>query len=184
MQFWSKGLGKKTIQLYMSKGESLTGGEFLYLRGTMEAPVSWEYIMPMRGEDIVDFFALLKDPAIAQFVHSSPRRWQLYGAMVVKGLQLAGLVCLEILRTLFGAETIEQGELIQVPPPSMLKQRKKRSKSAPAARKPYKRRLGSKTTSAPSLTNAMKQQSFDEDAESIEDAIQDAMQAASEIAEN
>jgi hypothetical protein len=186
MQCWSKGLGKKTIQLYMSKGESMTGGDFLYLRGTMEAPVSWEYIMPMRGEDIVDFLALLKDPAIARYIHSSPRRWELYGAMVTRGLALAGLVALEALRTIFGGAAVEEGEVIQVPPPSMLKNRKKKKKASDAkpARKAYKRKLGKSTTSAPSLTSAMKQQHEVDETESIDDAIQDAMEAASSISEN
>ncbi len=184
MQFWSKGLGKKTIQLYMSKGESLTGGDFLYLRGTMEAPVSWEYIMPMRGEDIVDFLALLKDPDVARFVHGSERRWELYGAMVTRGLALAGLVALEAIRTIFGRAKPQEGELIQVPPPSVMKKsRKKASKEAPV-RKAYKRRLGSKTTSAPSLTTAMKQQHLDADGESIDEAIEEAMLAASTIGED
>lgn len=179
MQFWSKGLGKKTIQLYLSKGETIASGDTLYLQGQMEAPVSWEYIMPMGGDDLVDFFELLKEPDVARYIHASPRRWQLYGAMVVQGLLLAGLVLRQALRHAFGRTAAEPDVVIEVPPPSV----RKKKKAKAVKRKPYRRRLGTKTTQAPSLTQAMKQQSrdaleSDEEAESVDEAIQAAMRAA------
>jgi len=186
MDFWSKGLGKKTIQLRLSKAESLEGGDLLYLRGQMEAPVDWEYIMPMQGEDLIDFFGLLKDPSVADFVHASPRRWQLYGAMIVQGLLLAGLVAAHAFRHALGLVKAEQPVVIEVPPPSVLKKKRKKATAKQPARKPYKRRLGSRTTSAPSLSQGMKQQHFqpEEEEESLDDAIQEAMRAASAIGED
>jgi hypothetical protein len=184
MDFWSKGLGKKTIRLYLSKGESIKSGELLYLRGQMEAPVDWAYIMPMRGEDIIDFFALLKDPTVAAFIHRSPKRWQLYGAMIVQGFALAGLVIAHSIRHALRRVEAEQQVVIDVPPPSVLKKKRKKRAATDTkpARKPYKRRLGSKTTSAPSISQGMKQQHHtDEDEETVDDAIQDAMRAASMI---
>jgi hypothetical protein len=184
MEFRSKGLGKKTIRLYLSKGESIKSGELLYLRGQMEAPVEWEYIMPMRGGDIVDFFALLKDPSVAAFIHQSPKRWQLYGAMIVQGLALAGLVIAQAVRHALGRVEAEQPVVIEVPPPSVLKKKRKKKAAGDArpARKPYRRRLGRKTTSAPSISQGMKQQHFaDDEEETVDDAIQDAMRAASLI---
>jgi hypothetical protein len=179
MQFWSKGLGKKTIQLFLSKGESVEGTDFLYLQGQMEAPVDWEYIMPMSGPDLVDFFDLLREPSIAEYVHQSPNRWKLYGAMIVQGLALAGKVAVVALQYALGRIEAPESVAIQVPPPSVMK--KKRKKAAVTKQKPYRRRLGSKTTSAPSLTSAMREQKSEAEVE-VEEAIQDAMQAASEIA--
>lgn len=183
MDFWSKGLGKKTIQLRLSKGESLKSGDLLYLRGQMEAPVDWEYIMPMRGGDLIDFFGLLKDPSVAEFVYASPRRWKLYGAMIVEGVKLAGVVAAHAVRHALGRVEAEQAVVIEIPPASVLKKKRKKAGASQPARKPYKRRLGSKTTSAPSISQGMKQQRFDEDEVSVDDAIQDAMRAASEIGE-
>jgi hypothetical protein len=185
MDFWSKGLGKKTIQLRLSKGESLKSGDSLYLRGQMEAPVDWEYIMPMNGDDLIDFFGLLKDPSVVAFVHDSPRRWQLYGAMIVQGLSLAGLVAAHAVRHMLGRVEAEQQVVIEIPPPSVLKRKRKKAAAKQPARKPYKSRLGSKTTSAPSISQGMKQQHFEaEEEESVDDAIQEAMQAASSIGES
>jgi len=183
MQFWSKGLGKKTIQLQLSKGETIASGDRLYLQGQMEAPVSWDYIMPMGGDDLVDFFELLKEPSLARFIHASPRRWQLYGAMVVQGLLLAGLVLGHALRRALGRTDRAPDVVIEVPPASV---RKKKTKAAAATRKPYRRRLGTKTTQAPSLSQAMKQQSPvapepDEEPESVEAAIQAAMRRAAAL---
>lgn len=181
MQFWSKGLGKKTIHLYLSKGESIVSGDQLYLQGQMEAPVSWEYIMPMGGDDLVDFFELLKEPTVARYIHASPRRWQIYAAMVVQGLLLAGLVLRQALRHAIGRTVQGPDVVIEVPPASV---RKKKSKTP--KRKPYRRRLDTKTTAAPSLTQAMKQQSreepeTDEEPESVDDAIEAAMRAAAAL---
>jgi hypothetical protein len=73
---------------------------------------------------------------------------------------------------------------IQVPPESVLKKRRQKQAAAPPARKPYRRRLSQPTTSAPSLTAAMREQApVLEDAESVREAIQEAMDAASHIGE-
>ena len=71
--------------------------------------------------------------------------------------------------------------VIEVPPASVRKKKSKASK-----RKPYRRRLDTKTTQAPSLTQAMKQQSpgepeSDEEPESVDEAIQAAMRAAAAL---
>ncbi len=137
MNFWSKGLGEKTIDLHLGKGEAQPGADHLYVKGHAEAPVSWEYIMALRGEDFVDFFALLRDPAMADFVYHSPNRWRLLGEMVVGGIQVACLIAVAALRLALGKSVT--GELIELelPPPST----RKRKRSA-------RRRLGSKRISA------------------------------------
>jgi hypothetical protein len=143
MQFWSKGLGKKQIGLMLSRGDQIAGSEFLYVKGQMEKPVDWEYIMPMQGKDVVDFMALLKDPTMADFVFHSPERWKLIGSMVFGGLGLA----LQVLKTVWqnarGEGVPLEDVVLEVPPPSV---RKKKG----AKRKVRKRLGGAKTVQAPS----------------------------------
>ncbi len=194
MKFWSKGLGKKTIDLSLAKGETIHTSGRLYVRGTMEAPVDWDYIMPLEGEDLVDFFDLLRDPSIARYVHQSPRRWRIYGSMLTEGLALGLEVAAAAVKQMLGRLEPMQEIEIQVPPPSVLK--KKRKKKAPAkevdaaeATAPKKRRrlLSRITTGAPSLTTGMKPSAapaFSAAAtspEEVKEAMAEAMEAAKAI---
>lgn len=204
MQFWSKGLGKKTINLYLSKGETVRSGDSLYVKGTMEAPVDWDYIMPLKGHDIVDFFDLLRDPTIPRYIHSSPHRWKLYGAMIFQGLYLAAAVVFAGAKQAFGGNKVEEHIAIEVPPPSFMKQKKRKKaaararaaggdtapvEEAPAQRRPRRRRLSTRTMSAPSLTTGMKPSAApaftplnQNDPEAVSEAMQDAIEAAESIA--
>ncbi len=138
MDFWSKGLGEQTIALSLTDAEPLKSEGMLYLKGRMEEPVSWEYIMELAEDDMVEFFALLKEPAVADHLFESPNRWRLYREMVVGGLRLAFSVLAVSARRLLGREAQEQEVAIQVPP--VPERRRKR---------PGRRRLGSKASSAP-----------------------------------
>jgi hypothetical protein len=148
--------------------------------------------MPLQGDDIIDFFDLLKDPTIAQYIHRSPQRWQLYGAMILQGLRLGGLVAAGALRQAFGLAGQQEDVLIQVPPPSIRKKKKKAAAKQGAEavaeeKQPRRRRLSSRTTSAPSLTTSMKPSAAPafaslESPEEVEDAIQEAMAAAESLA--
>ena len=138
MDFWSKGLGEQTIALSLTDSEPLKSEGMLYLKGRMEEPVSWEYIMSLSEDDMVDFFTLLKEPAVADHLFESPNRWRIYRDMVVGGLRLAFLVLAAGLRRLLGRESQEEEVAIQVPP--VPERRRKR---------PGRRRLGSKASSAP-----------------------------------
>ena len=136
MEFWSKGLGKKRVDLYLGKGDATLSGDRLYLQGQMEAPISWDYIMPLDDDDIIDFFALLQEPDLAAYIYHSPNRWRLCGTMATSGLQLALLVGVGWVKSLWGRNDREE-PVIQVPPPT---ERKKR---------PTRRRLGSKKPAEP-----------------------------------
>jgi len=145
MKFWSKGLGKLTVDLHLNKGKVVRSSGMLYLQGDMEAPVDWEYIMPLDEGDIVDFMALLRDPSLANYVNGNPNKWKIYGGMIAGGLQLGAAVVKEIYQS-WGAEPEPEAAPIQVPPP--IERPKKGAKKRPA-----RRRLGSKTLSAPSEGN-------------------------------
>jgi hypothetical protein len=148
MQFWSKGLGKKQIGLTLSKGEQIAGRDFLYVKGQMEKPVDWEYIMPMKGEDIADFMGLLKEPAMADYVFHSPDRWKVIGSMVVGGLELAVQVAKTVWQNAQGESAPLEDVVLEVPPPSY---RKKKG----AKRKVRGRLGGAKTVAAPSAGPAL-----------------------------
>jgi hypothetical protein len=138
MDFWSKGLGEQSIALSLTDSEPLKSEGMLYLKGRMEEPVSWEYIMRLSEDDMVDFFALLKEPEVADYLFESPNRWRLYREMVDGGLRLAFSVLAVSARRLLGREAQEEEVAIQVPP--VPERRRKR---------PGRRRLGSKASSAP-----------------------------------
>ena len=148
MQFWSKGLGKKQIGLTLSKGEQIAGCTHLYVKGQMEKPVDWEYIMPMRGEDIADFMALLKEPVLADYVYHSKDRWKLIGSMVFGGLVLLLHVLKTVWQNAQGQNAPLEDVVLEVPPPSY---RKKKG----AKRKVRGRLGGAKTVSAPSAGPAL-----------------------------
>jgi hypothetical protein len=155
MEFWSKGLGKRRINLSLAKGESLPSEGTVCVRGNMEEPVSWEYVMKLTGEDIADFFGLLKGPAMADYFFDSPRRWSLYRSMLLGGLRLGVLVIAASVRRLLGREAEMQDVSIQIPPPSMFKKKKKATATAATATqkklRPVRRRLSTRTTTAPTM---------------------------------
>jgi hypothetical protein len=147
MEFWSKGLGKKTIAMGLSNGESLVSEDALCLRGIMEEPVSWEYVMLLDEADIKDFFALLQEPGLAKYVHSSPNRWRLYAGLVKGGAQIAWRAIVFALTSKFGSEAQQEKVLIQLPPPSTITKKKKKKAL-------YRRRLSTTTLKAPTMTPA------------------------------
>jgi hypothetical protein len=139
MEFWSKGLGKRLIALTLTEGEPLNSEGTLTLRGNMEEPVSWEYVMKLTEEDLVDFFLLLKEPSVADYLFDSENRWKLYGGMIVGGVQLGVKAVTEILRNALGRAQVDEDVAIQIPPPSERKLRKRK----------VKRRLSGGPTSTP-----------------------------------
>ena len=139
MEFWSKGLGKRLIALTLTKGEPLNSEGTLCLRGNMEEPVSWEYVMKLTGDDLVDFFGLLKDPVVADFLFESENRWKLYGGMIAGGFQLGVKIVTELLRHVLGRAQVDEDVAIQIPPPSERKLKKRK----------VKRRLSGKPTLTP-----------------------------------
>ncbi len=86
---------------------------------------------------MLDFFALLREPAVADHLFESPNRWRIYREMVVGGLRLAFLVLAAGLRRLLGREAQEEVVVIQVPPVAERRRRR-----------PGRRRLGAKTGAA------------------------------------
>ncbi len=145
MEFWSKGLGKKTIAMALSKGESTVSEDAVCLRGVMEEPVSWEYVMLLDEADINDFFALLQEPGLARYVHASPNRWSLYAGLIKGGAQIAWRALVAAFGKGEGASL--ERVTVELPPPSAIAKKKKQKKKVL-----YRRRLSTTTLKAPTMT--------------------------------
>jgi hypothetical protein len=145
MEFWSKGLGKKTIAMGLSSGESMMSEDSLCLKGIMDEPVSWEYVMLLDEDDLNDFFAILQEPSLARYIHRSPNRWRLYAGLAKGGVQIASRVIASLLKSAFGNAPQAEKVVIELPPPAAVK--KKKTKIVL-----YRRKLSTTTLKAPSMT--------------------------------
>lgn len=121
MQFWSKGLGNRTVSLRLANGEAVKSGDLLYVRGHTEEPVVWEYIMPLRGSDFTEFLTLLREPRIVEYLYRSPHRWRLYGTLLVGGVRF--LWRLFAFSLVGRRRAVPEEPTIEVPPPSKRRQR-------------------------------------------------------------
>jgi hypothetical protein len=143
MDFWSKGLGKRTVRLYLRDGKVVKSGERLYVSGRMDEPMSWDYIMPLEASDFAEFMDLLREPEVASLLYHSPNRASVYRTMVVGGLRLVvGLLAAIVRHTLGRDKGVEEPD-VQVPPP---RERKPRS-AAGRKRLESRRRLNRPRTS-------------------------------------
>ena len=133
MHFWSKGLGNRTISLRLDDGEAVKSGDRLYVRGRTEEPVSWDYVMPLTGSDLVDFVALLRDPAVAEFMYRSKHRWRLYARLTIGGIRFLALMLLEGFRRRLGPPAPLEPEIV-IPPPSERGSRRSSTRTASARR--------------------------------------------------
>ncbi len=122
MDFWSKGLGKRTVSLRLSDGEAIKSGDRLYVRGTTEEPVVWDYIMPLQGDDLVEVVGLLGDRRVVEYLYRSPDRWRLYGSLVLGGARF--LVLLLKYMIIGKRKPAPEEPTIQVPPPSDRRRRR------------------------------------------------------------
>ncbi len=132
MQFWSKGLGKRTVSLRLSDGEAIKSGDRLCVKGRTEEPVAWDYIMPLRGADFVEFVTLLREPTVVRYLYRSPNRWRLYLVLLVGGVRFLGLL---LRQSVTGSRNPAPEEpTIEVPPPSVRKRRRRDTSRAREAR--------------------------------------------------
>ena len=135
MDFWSKGLGKRTVRLYLRDGKVAKSGERLYVSGRMDEPMSWDYIMPLEASDFAEFMGLLREPEVASFLYHSPKRNAVYRTLVVDGLRLVLRLVAAMVRHSIGRdEGVEEPE-IQVPPPRERKARTATDRSRAGSRR-------------------------------------------------
>ena len=151
MDFWSKGLGKRTVRLYLRDGKVVKSGERLYVSGRMDEPMSWDYIMPLEASDFAEFMELLREPEVASLLYHSPNRASVYRTMVVGGLRLVIGLLAAIVRHTLGRDKGVEEPVVQVPPP---RERKPRS-AAGRKRLESRRRLNRPRTSGDSTADTV-----------------------------
>lgn len=122
MDFRSKGLGKRTVAVRLATSKVLKSGDKLYVSGTMEEPITWDYIMVLEGDDLVDFVGLLGDPTVAAYLFRSPDRWKLYRALLTRGARFLGLLLVAVIRARFSKVQPDE-PVIEVPPPTVRKRK-------------------------------------------------------------
>lgn len=81
MDLWSKGLGRLVLGVRLSERSELSAdADETVIRGTMGAPVYWDYAVRLDSDDVIDFTDLLKQRATVGFLVTSRHRWQILGS--------------------------------------------------------------------------------------------------------
>ncbi len=132
MDFWSKGLGNRTVSLRLGNGDAVKSGDKLYVKGQTEEPIVWDYIMPVRSTDLVEFVDLLRDEHLVEYLYRSPHRWRLYWTLLVGGLRFVGLLAKYMV--VDRHRPAPEEPTIQVPPPSDRRRRRLEGHRTPAQR--------------------------------------------------
>jgi hypothetical protein len=70
----------------------------LAVRGTMGAPVYWDYSVALKEDDVVDFLKFLQQPAVVRYMITAENRW----SILLTALQGAGLFAWRIVCLLLG----------------------------------------------------------------------------------
>jgi hypothetical protein len=68
MEFWSKGLGRRSLVLELGKERVEADAEQVALSGNASAPVTWSYIMYLGRRDWTEFFELALRPEMASYL--------------------------------------------------------------------------------------------------------------------
>jgi len=76
MEFWSKGLGKRSLGIACGTEEVSVEDGLVHLRGTVQPPLSWAYTITMDEADWAGFFEIALGPTVVRYL-LHPRRWHL-----------------------------------------------------------------------------------------------------------
>ena len=95
MDLWSKGLGKRVLNLRLRERKALVERDGkLEIDGVMGAPVFWDYRVSLGERDVLDFLDFLKGPVPMRYLVGAEKRW------AILATALAGAL-LFLRRTLF-----------------------------------------------------------------------------------
>ncbi len=98
MKLWSKGLGKVTLPLELSRAEIEAGAESMRLRGRIvEGKVNWNYLVTMTGSDLIGFTKVAGDPRVVDHL-ARERGLGFLIAMVGPMLRFLGFLVAALLR--------------------------------------------------------------------------------------
>jgi hypothetical protein len=68
MEFWSKGLGRRSLVLALGEERVEADEEQVALSGRARAPVTWSYIMYLGRSDWTEFFEVALRPEMASYL--------------------------------------------------------------------------------------------------------------------
>ena len=78
MDLWSKGLGKRVLNLRLRERKALVERDGkLEIDGVMGAPVFWDYRVSLGERDVLDFLDFLKGPVPVQYLVGAEKRWMI-----------------------------------------------------------------------------------------------------------
>ena len=98
MEFWSRGLGKSTVNLRFEEGEVENCGDTVVITGMMGEPVFWEYRTTLTEQDLFDVIHIIPHPGIIDFLGGSEKRWSILFAIAKRGLKFLLFCGLELLK--------------------------------------------------------------------------------------
>ena len=97
MDLWSKGLGRLVLGVRLSERSAMgADADEAVIRGTMGAPVYWDYAVRLGADDVIDFTELLKQPAAIGFVVTSRYRWQILASALHSAVVFAWAIATRI----------------------------------------------------------------------------------------
>ena len=76
MEFWSTGLGRRSMSVDIGKEKISVSEGKVFLTGTVKPPLSWQYTIAMDGNDWVEFLETDFHPAIILYL-IKPRKWKI-----------------------------------------------------------------------------------------------------------
>lgn len=77
MEFWSKGLGRRSMVIDIGTEHVEDAGNELVMTGTVKAPVNWNYIISMERKCWEDFFQVALSRSLARYL-ASPDKISLF----------------------------------------------------------------------------------------------------------
>ncbi len=75
MEFWSTGLGKKSMGIRVGEEAVKVAGNDVLLTGTVRPPLSWHYTITMDKDDWVEFLETAFHPVIVSYL-IKPGKWR------------------------------------------------------------------------------------------------------------
>jgi hypothetical protein len=80
MEFWSTGLGKRSMVISVGKETVKVSGNDVIMTGTVSPPLSWHYTITMDKDDWIEFLETAFHPAIISYLIKPGKRYVMFKA--------------------------------------------------------------------------------------------------------
>ena len=74
MEFWSTGLGKRSMGISVGEETVTVAGNDVFLKGTVRPPLSWHYTITMDKDDWIEFLEMAFHPVIIRYLIKPGKR--------------------------------------------------------------------------------------------------------------